>query len=87
MDGRCILATIATLPVMAALIHRGLGRPGRVMTLLIHFVFVAVVTRVADYTDSVPLVVTWSAVALVLACLAFALLSRRGALESDPVSP
>jgi hypothetical protein len=77
-------ALVASIPVMAALIHRGMGRPGRLVTLLIHFVYVAIVSRVADYTDSVSLVVVWSAVALVAVGVAVVLLPERPMVRSDP---
>jgi hypothetical protein len=77
-------AMIASIPVMAALFHRGMGRPGRLVTLLIHFVYVAIVSRVADYTDSVLTVLVWSAIALVAVGVAVVLLPERPAAASEP---
>jgi hypothetical protein len=76
-------AMIAPIPVMAALIHRGMGRPGMVVTLLIHFVYVAIVSRVADYTDSVSMVVVWSAIALVAVGVAVVVLPERTAAAPE----
>jgi len=78
-------ALVAAIPAMAGLVSRGLARPGPITTLVIYFLFVVAVTRVADYTDSVPWVVVWSAVALALAGVGF-LLTGPPAPYGDPVS-
>jgi len=76
-------ATIASIPLMAALISQGMGRPGRVVTLIIHFAYVGLVTRVADYTDSGFVVVIGSAVALVAVGVVVVLLPERPLVVED----
>ncbi|HSM45781.1 MAG TPA: hypothetical protein VK969_12260 [Acidimicrobiia bacterium] len=79
-------ALVASIPVMAALVHRGLAKPGRVIVIVTHLVYVVIVTRAADYTDSIPWILAWSAIALVLVVLVLALLSGRTAPNAEAVS-
>lgn len=76
-------AAVATIPFIAALINRGFGHPGRIAIVVIDLVYAAVVTRVADYTDSVIAVVGWSAAALVAVGLAVAFLPERPLVVSE----
>ncbi|MFP3883422.1 MAG: hypothetical protein ACLFWH_14040 [Actinomycetota bacterium] len=57
-------ATIAPIPVIAAVVHLRTRRPALWIIFVTHVVYVAAITRVADYTGSV-LVVVISFIALI----------------------
>lgn len=84
-------AGVAAIPVIAALVHWGRARSGRFLIFLTHFAYVAVITRVADYTDSALVVVGWSVAVLAVASLALVLMpassaeSSMAASEADPL--
>ena len=69
-------AAVAFIPVAAALVHWGWTRSGPVVIFLVHLVYVALVTRVADFTDSALVVVGWSVAGLVAAVAALVVIPR-----------
>lgn len=62
-------AAAALIPLTALILRYDVARPGRLLILVTQLVYVAVITRVADHTESAMVVLVASAVALILAGL------------------
>lgn len=62
-------AAAALIPLTAVILRYEIARPGRLLILATHLVYVAVVTRIADYTESELVVLVASGGALILAGL------------------
>jgi hypothetical protein len=77
-------ATFATIPLMALLIKSAGIRPRRSLLFVIHVVYVAAISRVADNTESEVVVLLWFLPLIVLTALAILLIpgSRKTELPS-----
>lgn len=77
-------AAAALIPLTAVILRYDVARPGRLLILATQFVYVAVVTRVADYTESELVVLVASAGALVLAGLVLVIVPAELSID-EPV--
>jgi hypothetical protein len=66
-------AMIATIPVLAAVLHTRVRRPTRFVILAVHVVYVVVTTRIADVTESDLVILVSFLLLITLAALVLAL--------------